>query len=176
MRFPALWSSNRCPDEHVVHVENMAAAHLLASSRLRRCSPATDDELPVDGEAFNIADFDQNIVSLYHEAGGTGSPRLTLPFWLLFMLVRISVFVAIVLHTVFRVQILHPKTGLHEAALSAGLPATMDTTKARRALGYQTLVSREAIIQHSAKWVLAGQNQSNLAPITPLLQVDVLSK
>jgi hypothetical protein len=29
-------------------------------------------------------------------------------------------------------QILHPKTGLHEAALTAGLPATMNTAKAEQ--------------------------------------------
>ena len=48
-----------------VHVENMAAAHLIAAQRLHaereRVKGVSE---PVAGEMFNIADFSQNIVSL----------------------------------------------------------------------------------------------------------------
>ena len=47
-----------------VHVENMAAAHLIAAQHLHRTVASN----PVAGEAFNISDFSQNIVSLCERA------------------------------------------------------------------------------------------------------------
>ena len=80
-------------------------------------------------------------------------------------------------HTVFcGLQILHPKTGLHEAALTAGLRATMDTTKSERILSYQPVVSKEQAMVHSAAWVAAGGGRERGdagVQIVPLIRVAV---
>ena len=60
-----------------VHVENMAAAHLIAAQRLHAQRHQSVSE-QVAGEAFNISDFPQNIVSLCEQAasitlGSSGS-------------------------------------------------------------------------------------------------------
>lgn len=73
----------------MVHVENMAAAHLIAAAKLTRETKGYRTFFfgmmmgPVAGEAFNIADFNQNIVSLYHEAAGASPPFATLDYWFL---------------------------------------------------------------------------------------------
>ena len=131
----------------------------------------------------------RNIVSLYHEAGGTAPPWVTLPYWVLWLLVRLSVALAVLAHGLFGgLQILSPKTGLHEAALAAGSPATMASSRAGPLLGYEALllgrrhlVMREAAARHCTAWVAAGGAADPRAaaagagapppPITPLLQV-----
>jgi hypothetical protein len=46
------------------------------------------------------------------EAAGARQPFVTLPYWLLWVLVRVAVMLSIVCHTIFcGLQILHPKTG-----------------------------------------------------------------
>lgn len=129
-----------------VHVENMAAVHLIAAQRLHPGRSQSASEL-VAGEAFNISDFSQNIVSLCErtlpqshavavrgrlsplaqsalvrvdaEAAGARKPFVTLPYWLLWFLVRVAVLLSIVCHTIFcGLQILHPKTGaFHDKCL-----------------------------------------------------------
>jgi len=89
----------------MVHVENMAAAHLIAAAKLtaseRNQSSSWFDATTlrrrygVAGEAFNIADFNQNIVSLYHQAAGVRQPFATLPYWFLWILVRVAVALSI---------------------------------------------------------------------------------
>ena len=67
------------------------------------------------------------------------------------------------------VQLLSPKTGLHNAALSAGVCATFDSCRAARVLGYRPLVTREEAQQHCAAWVAAGGRR-----IEPLIRVEVV--
>lgn len=67
-------------------------------------------------------------------------------------------------------------TGLHEAALTAGLPATMDTTKAHRVLGYRPIVTKRVSNPQCTKWIAAGGGQEGgvaHAQIRPLLNVVV---
>jgi hypothetical protein len=66
--------------------------------------------------------------------------------------------------------------GLHEAALTAGLPATMNTAKAQRVLGYRPLVTKRSSNAHCVDWIKAGGGQERgvaEAQITPLLTVVV---
>ena len=53
------------------------------------------------------------------EAAGARKPFVTLPYWLLWFLVRVAVLLSIVCHTIFcGLQILHPKTGaFHDKCL-----------------------------------------------------------
>lgn len=147
----------------MVYVENMAAAHILAAVQLAKGQPL------VAGGSFNIKDFDQNIVALYHDAAGVGPPWLTLPFWFLFLLVKCAVAAAIMVHDLFGAQLLHAKTGLHEAALTAGLPATMDDHRAKNVLNYVPPVGRAASNEQSRKWVAAGGTRGKLVKMAPLL-------
>ena len=140
------------------HVENCAAAHVLAAAR---CRASAVDGAPavgprsrrVCGRAFNVRDFDENIVCAYHAVGGTAPPRVCLPFWLLCMVVH----VAIALHTLCdwltlgRVQLLQPKAGLHHGALAAAKECTVDDRAARNVLGYATVVTRAAAIEAAAR-------------------------
>ena len=87
-RWPSLGSAEAAPMS-MVHVENMACAHLLAAQRLRE--EEGQRRQAVGGQAFNVADWSQNIVSLYSEAAGAAGPMVTLPYWLLFVLVRCAV-------------------------------------------------------------------------------------
>ena len=181
----------------MVHVENMAAAHLLAAQRLRE--EEGQRRQAVGGHAFNVADWSQNIVSLYSEAAGAAGPMVTLPYWLLFVLVRCAVALssasclapcrlldktetsrvlpAVVLHALLcGFQLLQPKSGLHEAALTAGLPATMDTAKARSVLGFRPVVSKAQGVRHCTEWIEAGgggdrTDAAALPPIVPLVAV-----
>lgn len=149
----------------MVYVENMAAAHILAAVQLAKGAPQ------VAGGSFNIKDFDQNIVATYHDAAGVGPPWLTLPFWFLFLLVRSAVMLAIAVHDLFGGrQILHAKTGLHEAALTAGLPATMDDRRARHVLKYTPPVGRAASNKQSRKWVAGGGTRGKSVKMSPLLK------
>ena len=146
----------------MVHVENMAAAHLQAASCLRLGAEGAG----VAGEAFNIKDFDQNIVALYHEAAGCRPPVVTLPLWLLKVLVRVTVTLAVLAHSVFLgLQILHPKAGLHQTALSAGLPSTMNVSKSTRLLKYRPCVTREEAMGHCAAWIAKGGGVKAKAPV-----------
>lgn len=161
-KFPSFGAANAALMS-MVYVENMAAAHVLAAAKLAKGTPK------VAGGAFNIRDFDQNIVATYHDAAGVGAPWFTLPFWFLYILVRSAVAVAIICHDLLGIQILHPKTGLHEAALTAGLPATMDDTLAKSVLGYYPLVERSRGNGQCRKWVSAGGTKGVKVSMTPLL-------
>ena len=84
---------------------------------------------------------------------------------------------AVVLHALLcGFQLLQPKSGLHEAALTAGLPATMDTAKARFVLGFRPIVSKAQGVRHCAEWIEAGggddrSDAAALPPIVPLVEV-----
>ena len=78
---------NRAAPMPMVHVENIAAAHLVAAGRHGRdrmclrqwgihCRARGALGNAVHGQAFCISDFNQNVVCLYHEAGGTAPPRV----------------------------------------------------------------------------------------------------
>ena len=117
----------------VIHVENAAAAHLLAAAKLRQEHQQEEDErnssketkacsareaLPeattthlhdqqLSGTALSVGDFEQNVVSLYHEAAGVPPPRITLPYWTLWVLVRASATLSVFLYAAFRIQVIN---------------------------------------------------------------------
>lgn len=65
--------------------------------------------------ATNISLDSLNMISprcVDAEAAGARKPFVTLPYWLLWLLVRLAVLLSIVFYTIFcGLQILHPKTG-----------------------------------------------------------------
>ena len=129
----------------MVHVENCALAHVLAA-----CQAHRDD---VRGKAFFVRDFDENIVCIYRELSGNSPPLACLPYWFLSILVHCH----IVLHLLLlactggRYQLLGGKQGLHHGALAAALPCTVDCSRARDLLGYQTVVTRDAAVESSTR-------------------------
>lgn len=134
----------------MVHVENMAHAHLLAARRLLASGAKA---AAVGGKAINIGDFDENIVATYHEMAGAPPPSITLPFALLKLIVSLGVLMSHLAWYLFGVRLGHPKTTVaSEAALSAGLPATMSSVQQRELLGYTPPLSRERARAQCAAW------------------------
>ena len=108
------------------------------------------------GRAFFVSDFDENIVSIYHAMAGVPPPRICLPYLFLSILVHASITLHIVVGflTFGKVNVLGPMMGLHDGALAAALPCTVTSARARKVLGYQTYVTREAAVA-SCKGVAA---------------------
>ena len=94
----------------MVHVENCALAHVLAACQLGRPD--------VNGRAFFVADFDENIVNCYRTMGGRGACFACLPYWLLSLLVHVSMIVHLLLLalTFGAYNFLDGKMGLHHGA------------------------------------------------------------
>ena len=114
----------------MVHVENCALAHVLAASQAHHPH--------VHGRAYFVSDFDENIVCVYRAMGGRGLPIVCLPYWLLLVLVRLSIAMHLLLLTLSFgiVGFLQGKTGLHDGAIAAALPCTVSCERAKSVLGY----------------------------------------
>ena len=103
----------------------------------------------VAGQKFFAKDFDMNVVKIYHHFGGTPPPR-RIPFWILQVLVFISMAIAIFVHKVFcKTQILDAKNALHDGALDAGLQLTVVPKLGTEVLGYREFVPRSTCL---AQW------------------------
>ena len=90
-----------------------------------------------------------NVVKIYHHFAGTPPPT-RVPFWILRILVFISMAIAIFVHTVFcKMQILGPKNSLHDGALDAGLQLTVVSKLGNKVLGYHEFVPRSTCM---AQW------------------------
>ena len=93
----------------------------------------------------------------------------SLPYGVLWLLVKAAVALAILVHTLCGKQLLKPKTGLHEAALTAGLVATMDTAKAEDVLGYTPRVTRNEAIASCIEWYEGGAGKGGVPMIVPII-------
>lgn len=87
----------------------MLAACWLAKESSDGASGGASGAKAIAGKCFNVCDWDENIVCAYHSMAGSPPPPLTLPFALLWLLVRAAVALAVAAHALFGVQILHPK-------------------------------------------------------------------
>jgi len=112
----------------MVFVENCALAHVVSALRC----PG------VDGMVFNVTDFNENIVTAYRGMRGKKPPAVCLPFWVLWLLVYISLVIhnAIFFLSCGRAMVLDGKTGLHNGALAAGRTCTQNTDEAKKWLDY----------------------------------------
>ena len=140
------------------HVENCALLHLLAAAQASR--------VDVRGRAFFAQDFDDNIVHVYRRLSGRSPPFVTLPYWLLWVLVHMSLSVHWLVRvlTLGRLALVAPKTGLHHGALAAALPCTASSLRGRTTLGYESLASFDAAVSNA------------LGPPAPLIDTEQVSE
>ena len=121
----------------MVWVENCALGHILAA-----VSPAAG------GCAFYLEDFAENIVAIYRRLAGRPPPRLCLPVALLVGVVRTAVAAhCLVAAATGRALLGDPMMGPHDGAITSGRHATVSSERARRVLGYASLVTRDAAVE-----------------------------
>ena len=133
----------------MVYVENMAAAHILAAIlQLAKGVPRVAGALSTSRTSTRTS-WPRTMM-----LGGVGLRGLLLSGFCICSCA--AVFAAIVCYDLFGLQILHPKTGLHEAALSAGLPATVNDRLAKSVLGHRPLVSGGTSNQQCCRWLAGG--------------------
>jgi hypothetical protein len=92
-------------------------------SRDRRSSSSSSSSPPssskwqsssaVHGQAFNVGDFDENIVCVYHSLAGRPPPWVVLPYWLLWLLVRATVACSCLLFDLGGWQLVGPKVPIN---------------------------------------------------------------
>lgn len=147
----------------MVHVENVALAHVLAAVQATRHD--------VRGRAFHVRDFDENIVCWYRALAGKGPPAVCLPAWLLAVFVHIAMVLHILCLAVGSYQVLGAKTGLHHGAMAAAKPCTISSREARSVLGYSCYgchVTRELAIESCRK--------VELGPPLPLIDAKMVAE
>lgn len=143
------------PVHDFVYVESCANAHLLAAKAL--IGPRRNDDMKVDGEAFNVSDgtpikFWDYARKLWTAAGDTKCTQqkvLIIPWWLVIAIAAATEWVWFI---VTLGQIEPPFSRDHTRYMREG--AWFDIEKARKRLGFTPLVETEEGIRRAVRWFL----------------------
>ena len=105
-------------------------------------------------------------MAIYRRLAGAPPPKMALPYWLLSGLVHASVGLHALVSALScgKLAVLDPMMGLHDGALAAALPCTVTSGRARRVLGYQSVVTRDSALEASRR------------PATPLIRAEDVNR
>ncbi|KAF4331990.1 C-3 sterol dehydrogenase C-4 decarboxylase, partial [Fusarium beomiforme] len=139
----------------VVSGENNAIAHVLAAKALLDPSRAAGK---VDGEAFNVSDgapvpFWHHTGIIWKTARGEDVAKdvIVLPAWVMI----VAVFLADWLFWIFTFNTAKPPVELRRVSLEYCVYThTYSIDKARKRLGFNPISDHDAVVAHSARWML----------------------